>query len=189
VAVLLSCDFVASRPAVDYLCLLQPFYQISSGAQPSFSTKNDLLHKIDELPLRGPEWECDFVTIKGDVLDPNTGKPVEEEVELWRRNPVDCIKELLGNPIFCSIMRYAPERVYCDKEEKVHVYSEAWTADWWWEMQVRTVISIGLMTRSDNAYFSLGLRARGSPLHLSSWPQIRLSSLNSEVTRALGRFI
>lgn len=60
-----------------------------------------------------------------------------ETLELWRRNPVDCIKELFGNPAFKKVMRYSPERHFADKEAEIRVYDEMWTADWWWEMQVR----------------------------------------------------
>jgi Plavaka transposase len=64
-----------------------------------------------------------------------------ESLELWRRNPVDCIKELFGNPAFKNVMRYAPERHYADQEAKIRVYDEMWTADWWWERQVRRSIT------------------------------------------------
>ena len=59
-----------------------------------------------------------------------------EKLELWRLNPVECIKELFGNPAFKSVMRYAPEHHFADKEAKNCIYDEMWTADWWWEMQV-----------------------------------------------------
>ena len=65
------------------------------------------------------------------------GKPMPpEKLELWRRNPVDCVKELMGNPAFKAVLRYAPERVYRDKERKICVYDEMWTGDWWWDTQV-----------------------------------------------------
>ena len=65
------------------------------------------------------------------------GKPMPpEKLELWRRNPGDCIKELIGNPAFKVVLRYTPERVYHDKEEKICVYDEMWTGDWWWDTQV-----------------------------------------------------
>lgn len=59
-----------------------------------------------------------------------------EEVELWSRDPIECIRELLGNPAFKDCMRYAPERVFEDKEGEVRVFDEMWTADWWWDTQV-----------------------------------------------------
>lgn len=59
-----------------------------------------------------------------------------EKVELWRRDPVECIRELLSNPAFHGNIAYAPERVYEDAEATVRIYDEMWTGDRWWELQV-----------------------------------------------------
>ena len=59
-----------------------------------------------------------------------------EDLELWFRDPVDCVSELLANPAFINYISYAPERVYSDNEGKERIYDEAWTANWWWDMQV-----------------------------------------------------
>ena len=58
-------------------------------------------------------------------------------MEIWYRDPVECIKFLMGNPAFKEFMAYAPERVYCDNKGNDHIYDETWTADWWWKTQVR----------------------------------------------------
>ena len=59
-----------------------------------------------------------------------------EDLELWKRNPVSCIKELIGNPAFKDHISYVPERVYADKAGLNQIYDEMWTADWWWNTQV-----------------------------------------------------
>lgn len=61
---------------------------------------------------------------------------MSEDLELWRRDPAECIRELIGNPLFREVMVYAPERVYMDKEGTERCIDEMWTADWWWETQV-----------------------------------------------------
>jgi hypothetical protein len=43
------------------------------------------------------------------------GEPIIEEHELWICNPVECIRELIGNPAFQEYMKYAPEKAYTDK--------------------------------------------------------------------------
>lgn len=90
---------------------------------------------VDSLPLAGPGWACDFVKIEGDERD-DAGNCVIEEVELWRRDALECVKDLISNPAFRSVMKYAPERVYRDKNGKIRVYGETWSADWWWQLQV-----------------------------------------------------
>lgn len=59
-----------------------------------------------------------------------------EDLELWRRDPVDCTAELIGNPTFDGNIAYAPERVYTDETATIRRYDEMWTAEWWWIMQV-----------------------------------------------------
>jgi hypothetical protein len=99
----------------------------------SYKNKSQFWRKLDALP-RGPEWTVDFLTTHGDILDEN-GKPITEVLELWRKNAVECIRELIGNPSFQD-NHYAPMRIYEDAEGRVRVYSEMCSGDLWWELQV-----------------------------------------------------
>jgi hypothetical protein len=83
------------------------------------------------------KWMCDIVRVTGNIIG-DDGQPISEELELWRRNPVDCIRELIGNPAFRDAMAYAPERVFSDENGQDRVIDEMWTADWWWKIQVNT---------------------------------------------------
>lgn len=83
----------------------------------------------------GPEWLCEIVTAQGDVIGEN-GSPMVEELELWFRDPVECVRELLSNPAFIDYICFAPECVYSDIEGNERIYDEMWTADWWRETQV-----------------------------------------------------
>jgi hypothetical protein len=104
--------------------------------QPSFHNSRSFLQKIDALPA-GPKWECEVFEITGDEPDERDhSKKRTEVVELWRRDPVECIRELIGNPAFRDHMRYAPERVFKDETGKNQVFDETWTGEWWWKTQV-----------------------------------------------------
>ena len=92
--------------------------------------------KIDALP-QGSEWFHEIIQSVGNVRDDN-GEPVIEELELWRRDPVECVKELIGNPAFDGKMAYAPEQVFANIAEEEQIRDEMWTGEWWWNMQVRT---------------------------------------------------
>jgi len=39
-----------------------------------------------------------------------------EMVELWQRDPVECVEELIGNPTFRDMMVYVPECAYVDQK-------------------------------------------------------------------------
>ncbi|KAJ7212605.1 hypothetical protein GGX14DRAFT_393506 [Mycena pura] len=85
----------------------------------------------------GPDWKCEIVHVPGDRVDEND-LLMSEDLELWIRNPVECIEELMSNPTFAKSMAYGPERVYSSKipDKKCRIIDETWTADWWWETQL-----------------------------------------------------
>ncbi|OBZ73416.1 hypothetical protein A0H81_07111, partial [Grifola frondosa] len=58
------------------------------------------------------------------------------EVELWKHDPIECVRELIGNPVFKDLMHYVPEKQYSDRDGEERIYDEMWTADWWWDTQV-----------------------------------------------------
>ncbi len=78
---------------------------------------------------------CDEWQIIGNVEDED-GQMKMEDVELWRRDPVECIRELIGNPAFKNCLKYAPEQLFVDEEGAGRMYDEMWTGDWWWDTQV-----------------------------------------------------
>ncbi|KAJ7889434.1 hypothetical protein B0H13DRAFT_2341561 [Mycena leptocephala] len=113
---------------------------INDRAKPSFGDKRDFFEKVDSLP-GGVKWHCKVLDVKGDLpdleKDPTGATMRREQTELWYRDPVECVAELMGNPVFRDAMRYAPERLYADKGETIKVVNEMWTASWWWEIQRR----------------------------------------------------
>ena len=90
-----------------------------------------LLKKINQLPT-GPDWVCDIVNIVGDLEGPEGGRMGE----LWCHNPLDCIKELIGNPAFKDKMVYEPAQFFTDKYHTNCIIDEVWMVDWWWKTQV-----------------------------------------------------
>ncbi|KAJ7751238.1 hypothetical protein DFH07DRAFT_745544 [Mycena maculata] len=113
---------------------------ITDRAKPSYTGKKDFFEKIDELP-GGVKWECKEFNVKGDLpdldKDPTGATMRKETVELWWRDPVECVRELMGNPMFRDVMRFAPEELYADEKGEIRVINEMWTGDWWKEIQKR----------------------------------------------------
>lgn len=108
--------------------------QAAERSNPSFTTTKELLNNIDALPC-GPSWTCELLRVEGDMVD-EAGVKAVETIELWKRDPVECIRELIGNPVFRSNMAYAPEKHYTDSTSTNAIYGEAWTGEWWWNIQV-----------------------------------------------------
>lgn len=117
--------------------LLIDSLQVREGINPSFPNNRAFLKYVDALP-EGPGWFCHPFELKGDEKD-DEGQPMREIVEMWYRDPVECIRELVGNPSFIK-QGYKPIRVYKSFEDERYTnreFSEMWTADWWWKIQVK----------------------------------------------------
>lgn len=71
---------------------------------------------------------CEDVNLSGDLTDHN-GEVQKEVLELWYRDPVECVQELLGNPMFEEVLSYAPERVFRDSNGVEREIQEMRTAD------------------------------------------------------------
>ena len=99
-----------------------------------------LLEKVDSLAT-GPEWTCEIVTAHGNRVGQD-GTVMTEDLELWKRDPVEFVKELIGNPAFQNLVSYVPQRAYADKAGLKRIFDEMWMANWWWDTQVQTLSSV-----------------------------------------------
>ena len=94
---------------------------------------------VDSLPITS-KWKCEVIKVEGNIIGEG-GKPKTENVELWFRNPIECIQDLIGNPSFQDHIAYAPQRVFTSDAGTTRIYDEAWTGNWWWAMQVSARLS------------------------------------------------
>ncbi|KEP46015.1 hypothetical protein V565_223910 [Rhizoctonia solani 123E] len=81
---------------------------------------------IDKMP-HGPGWYRRRIKIRGD-----RGSLI---VEVWLRNALHVVRQLIGNPRFRLYMRFAPVRHWTTALRQARVYGEMWTGNWWWEIQ------------------------------------------------------
>ncbi|KAG9309129.1 hypothetical protein JVU11DRAFT_10835, partial [Chiua virens] len=140
--------------------------QTRTQTWPSYQNKKSFLKLVDQLPT-GPKWVCELISTPGDMNGPAGKSNKTKELKLWICNPLTCVQELIGNPVFKEDIAYALEKVYTDIEGKSCHYDEMWTSDWWWEMQRRlpegaTIVPVILM--SDKTQLS---RFKGDK---NTWP-------------------
>jgi hypothetical protein len=123
--------------------------------------------------------------VKGDLTDAN-GNNRLETLELWHRDPIECVAELLGNPFFRGKQQYAPRRVFRNKDGTNRDFGEMWTADWWWKTQVSEHNIKRILRKAyfnDRNYYPLVQLSS-----LSSSHQTRPSSRHSVGTNRLGLY-
>ncbi|KAL6305612.1 hypothetical protein BKA93DRAFT_844890 [Sparassis latifolia] len=142
---------------------------IQSRVNPSFHNKDALLNHIDTLPS-GVDWQCEDIELTGDVPDQD-GNLLSEKLELWFRDPLDCIQELFNNPVFRDVM----------KEGHMRATSEIWTADWWWNIQEKLAMGATvapIILSSDKTKLS---QFRGDK---SAWPlYLTIGNIAKDVRR------
>jgi hypothetical protein len=124
--------------------------------------------------------------VQGDKRNEDGTLVSPEKLELWKRDPVEGVKELLGNEMLHESLVYAPERVYADSAGTQRKYSQMWMADWWWDMQVSSpnvkITLCSLISLSFRQSSQLGQRSRQSFFH-----PIRHTYLNSGEIKAPGQ--
>ncbi|KAG2154326.1 uncharacterized protein EDB93DRAFT_1081558, partial [Suillus bovinus] len=89
---------------------------------PSYTSNYTFQNKLNKLP-KGPGWTCNIVISTGNQTDGNK-EFITKQHELWRRDPVVCICELIGNPSFKDSLACVPEKVYMDSEGQTQVYDD-----------------------------------------------------------------
>lgn len=79
------------------------------------------------LPARAGDWE---------IQDVHFDDRPDETFTLRHRNILSAIRGLWGDPSLANQLVYRPRRVFTNASRLKRVYSEMWTGEWWWEIQV-----------------------------------------------------
>lgn len=112
-------------PLLFSLTLILTFAVKIKGLDLSFSSAKALRGRVELLPS-GPRWLSREVTVDGFAT--------KNPLIVYYRDPVDCMKFLLQNPIFAGRIRFSPEHHY--DISGARTYSDWITSDGAWEMQV-----------------------------------------------------
>jgi hypothetical protein len=100
-------------------------FQLQEALKLSYKNSRELNHLIDnELPGR-PHFIREEINVAGQVF------------ELYRRDIIECIRELFGDPEFAPHLILVPEHHYTSQDKTDRIYHEMHTGQWWWDMQVR----------------------------------------------------
>ncbi|KAG8938009.1 hypothetical protein FRC03_007706, partial [Tulasnella sp. 419] len=83
---------------------------IRTKLQPSFKNKYEFLQKIDQLPT-GPRFKSKTFSITGDLRNAK-GQMMTEVVEMYYRDPVEVVEELISRPSLRDHLTYSPMKIY-----------------------------------------------------------------------------
>lgn len=94
-----------------------------------------MLQDVDILPA-GPNWSSHTFILEGTKHT--------YVLHGFKRDIIQVVRELIGDPKLKWDIRYAPERHWTSIECTSRIYNEMWMAEWWWEMQVGIYIVIAM---------------------------------------------
>ncbi|KAG2339690.1 hypothetical protein BDR05DRAFT_977659 [Suillus weaverae] len=92
--------------------------------RPQFKSKDKLFFYMQQLPGRGPQWQCTKLRLKG--------YESEQLIHLIWRDGLEVTKQLFANPVYANHMCYDPHHIYQGQERQ---FGEFWTSDDAWEIQ------------------------------------------------------
>ena len=93
-----------------------------------YSSTKELNHIINNVLPGRPSFQCHEVFIGGETL------------EFYRRDLLNCIWLIYGDPEFAQDLIVCPEQHYTDQGRMEHIYNERHTGDWWWAVQVHNTM-------------------------------------------------
>jgi hypothetical protein len=70
------------------------------------------------------------------------GRNEEYTCTAWMRDPMAVLQEILDNSKIKDKVVWAPRRMY--DEAGLRVYTDLYTTEWWWKMQVASTYDLGL---------------------------------------------
>ncbi len=92
----------------------------------SFRSAEDLRSRAEMLP-KGPLWK----------FKPwDTAQTTKRPLVLYYRDALECLQSLLRVPLLADRIHFTPLRVFESARRLMRVYSEWWTGDAAWDIQV-----------------------------------------------------
>jgi hypothetical protein len=103
---------------------LYSLHQVVEDLGLSYKNSAELNAIIDKhIPSRRLEFIQEEIIIAGEAF------------ELYRRDIIECIRALYGDPQHASYLCFVPERHYADADQTIRLYHDFHTGRWWWETQ------------------------------------------------------
>jgi hypothetical protein len=115
------------------LCELWAATLLPHGDTPPFLNYDELCQTIDKTPVGGVAWESFKLSYSGSRPD-DVPSWMENEHEIWYRDPRLLFKNMLANPEFQDFFDYAPLRQFDAHGDRK--YENLMSGDWAWNQAV-----------------------------------------------------
>jgi hypothetical protein len=118
----------------DFLFHLWAASLAAHNETPPFADHTEMYETIDSTPIGDVPWES--FTLEYDGVRPNHDIPLwmTMEYDVWFRNPLDLVHNIISNPDFKDEFDYAPLQEYTT--DGVHRFQDVMSGDWCWKQAV-----------------------------------------------------
>ena len=98
---------------------------------------------MDSLPGPSAEWKLIEIAVEGTRVDEN-GRRMSEVLDLWARDPVCVVADLVSDPHFDGKSSYAPTQAVFERDgpdaPEIQFFEDIPTGEWMWRVQVRATV-------------------------------------------------
>ena len=124
-----------SQPNIDQLLNIWSATLAPHNDEPPISSFQDLHAQIDAIDLGFTPWKSSTIQYQGRRPE-NSAAPqwMDEEYQLWYRDPRKVIHNILGNSDFSTALDYIPYQDFCNGKRS---YCDFMSGDWSWKQCVR----------------------------------------------------
>lgn len=124
-----------SGTSIDMLMDLWAASLLKHNDAPPFANHTDLYRTIDSIPLGDVPWQHLSVKYRGERPDDAVPQWMNDEYEVWFRDPRAIVRQMLANPDFNGHIDYAPVQNFDDNGDRE--YQNFMSGDWAWKQAVR----------------------------------------------------
>jgi hypothetical protein len=103
-----------------------PTYKPGDG----FTTVKDFHNHLDAMEQIGGPWTEGVINRAAD-----DESWVPHQMKFWFKDSMSVLKDIVGNQRVAEYTKWSPERIV--QKDGTRKYTEMWTGDWWWDVQVR----------------------------------------------------
>ncbi len=129
-----------SAPNIDALLDIWAAQVFKHSDHPPFANHQDLYDTMDVTPLADVRWQSFTAEYQGEKPDNNVPPWMNAKYDVWFRDPLTVVRELVGNPDFDGEFDYTP---YCEFEPNgERRFQDFFSGDWAWSQAVRLIFYI-----------------------------------------------
>jgi Plavaka transposase len=126
-----------SAPDIDALLDIWAAKMFKYDDHPPFANHRDLYHTLDSTLLADVCWQNFTAQYQGDKPDDVVPPWMDATYEVWYRDPLTVVRELIGNPDFDKEFDYAPYREFEENGERR--FQDFFSGDWAWSQVVQSI--------------------------------------------------